>query len=176
MTALPAAWQTCGLGMCDDPPLTAYCDLTCKDTKVAKAGKIDAWKVPLHAVTCHCMALHVVTWVTKIDGWKVPYLRLAPLTTPPFPSLLLDSDRAASPLRTRALAWASPRLGASRCPSRIASSPEPMGSPRAGRPCPLTRASLPPSSPRTTQSPWPSTRRVARLVFSSRGCRSTPPL
>jgi len=37
--------ETCGDGICDDPPLTNWCDLTCSKAKSAQvAGKIDGWK------------------------------------------------------------------------------------------------------------------------------------
>jgi len=32
--------QTCGDGMCDDPPLTNFCDLKCSDSKKTKVAKI----------------------------------------------------------------------------------------------------------------------------------------
>lgn len=35
--------DTCGDGMCGDPPLTQYCDLTCSDKSHAPAAKITAW-------------------------------------------------------------------------------------------------------------------------------------
>lgn len=35
--------ETCGDGMCDDPPLTSYCDITCEDAKHKKVAHIDDW-------------------------------------------------------------------------------------------------------------------------------------
>eukprot|EP00929_Paragymnodinium_shiwhaense_P024840 TRINITY_DN15177_c0_g1_i1.p1 TRINITY_DN15177_c0_g1~~TRINITY_DN15177_c0_g1_i1.p1 ORF type:complete len:389 (+),score=106.73 TRINITY_DN15177_c0_g1_i1:90-1256(+) len=35
--------ETCGDGMCDDPPLTSYCDLTCSDKKHKSVAKIASW-------------------------------------------------------------------------------------------------------------------------------------
>jgi len=35
---------TCGDGICDDPPLTNWCDLTCHSKATAKAARIDGWK------------------------------------------------------------------------------------------------------------------------------------
>jgi len=34
---------TCGDGICDDPPLTAYCELTCHANRVAKAATVSSW-------------------------------------------------------------------------------------------------------------------------------------
>lgn len=36
--------QTCGDGMCDDPPLTSFCDLKCSDSKKAKVAKIQGFQ------------------------------------------------------------------------------------------------------------------------------------
>eukprot|EP00746_Dinoflagellata_sp_MGD_P104971 gnl/MRDRNA2_/MRDRNA2_43626_c0_seq1.p1 gnl/MRDRNA2_/MRDRNA2_43626_c0~~gnl/MRDRNA2_/MRDRNA2_43626_c0_seq1.p1 ORF type:complete len:375 (-),score=78.28 gnl/MRDRNA2_/MRDRNA2_43626_c0_seq1:41-1165(-) len=36
--------QTCGDGMCDDPPLTSYCDLKCSDLKKPKVAKIQGFQ------------------------------------------------------------------------------------------------------------------------------------
>lgn len=36
--------ETCGDGMCDDPPLTSYCDLTCSDKKHQSAAHISSWQ------------------------------------------------------------------------------------------------------------------------------------
>jgi len=35
--------ETCGDGMCDDPPLTSWCDVTCSDSKHKKIAHIDDW-------------------------------------------------------------------------------------------------------------------------------------
>merc|ERR1711959_476447 len=35
--------ETCGDGMCDDPPLTNWCDITCEHKKHKKVAKIDGW-------------------------------------------------------------------------------------------------------------------------------------
>lgn len=35
--------QTCGDGMCDDPPLTNWCDLKCSDNKHKSAARISSW-------------------------------------------------------------------------------------------------------------------------------------
>jgi hypothetical protein len=35
--------ETCGDGMCDDPPLTSYCEVTCSDSKHKKVAHIDDW-------------------------------------------------------------------------------------------------------------------------------------
>lgn len=35
--------QTCGDGLCDDPPLTADCDLTCSDKKHTSVASINSW-------------------------------------------------------------------------------------------------------------------------------------
>lgn len=35
--------QTCGDGMCDDPPLTSWCDITCSDKTHKSAAKISSW-------------------------------------------------------------------------------------------------------------------------------------
>lgn len=34
---------TCGDGMCDDPPLTSYCDVTCSDKKHKSVAKLSSW-------------------------------------------------------------------------------------------------------------------------------------
>jgi len=34
---------TCGDGICDDPPLTNYCELRCHDKRIAKAATISSW-------------------------------------------------------------------------------------------------------------------------------------
>lgn len=34
---------TCGDGMCDDPPLTSFCDLTCSDSKHKTVSTISSW-------------------------------------------------------------------------------------------------------------------------------------
>lgn len=36
--------QTCGDGLCDDPPLTSYCDLTCSDTTHKTVATITSWQ------------------------------------------------------------------------------------------------------------------------------------
>lgn len=36
--------QTCGDGMCDDPPLTSYCDLSCSASKKTKVAKIQGFQ------------------------------------------------------------------------------------------------------------------------------------
>merc|ERR1712048_656334 len=36
--------QTCGDGMCDDPPLTNSCDVKCSDSKHKSVARIAAWK------------------------------------------------------------------------------------------------------------------------------------
>lgn len=36
--------ETCGDGICDDPPLTSYCDTTCTDTKHKSIAKFTSWK------------------------------------------------------------------------------------------------------------------------------------
>jgi len=35
--------ETCGDGMCDDPPLTSWCDITCEAGAHTKEAKIDGW-------------------------------------------------------------------------------------------------------------------------------------
>jgi cathepsin F len=35
--------ETCGDGMCDDPPLTNWCDVTCEQAKHEKVAKISGW-------------------------------------------------------------------------------------------------------------------------------------
>lgn len=35
--------QTCGDGMCDDPPLTSYCDMKCSDTRHKAVAKFSSW-------------------------------------------------------------------------------------------------------------------------------------
>lgn len=35
--------ETCGDGMCGDPPLTSYCDQTCRDKQENPAAKINSW-------------------------------------------------------------------------------------------------------------------------------------
>jgi len=35
--------ETCGDGMCDDPPLTSWCDVTCEASTHTKTAKIDGW-------------------------------------------------------------------------------------------------------------------------------------
>jgi len=36
--------ETCGDGMCDDPPLTSWCDVTCSDKKHPAVASISGWK------------------------------------------------------------------------------------------------------------------------------------
>merc|ERR1711964_695873 len=36
--------KTCGDGMCDDPPLTSWCDLKCSDQKKPKVAKIQGFQ------------------------------------------------------------------------------------------------------------------------------------
>merc|ERR1712203_449065 len=35
--------ESCGDGMCDDPPLTSWCDVTCEEMKHEKKAKFDDW-------------------------------------------------------------------------------------------------------------------------------------
>jgi cathepsin F len=35
--------ETCGDGMCDDPPLTSWCDVSCEQSKHQKVAKISGW-------------------------------------------------------------------------------------------------------------------------------------
>jgi len=35
--------ESCGDGMCDDPPLTSWCDVTCEEQKHEKKAKFDDW-------------------------------------------------------------------------------------------------------------------------------------
>lgn len=36
--------ETCGDGLCDDPPLTSWCDLTCSEKSKASFAKFSTWK------------------------------------------------------------------------------------------------------------------------------------